>query len=1008
MTPLVRRARLALATLLVIVPALAGAQRVPRPKATQPKRPPVTAPGQQQHALPGDTSRARAGTDTTRDTTLVQWPEPDSVMRALMGRNDYTITRYLGDTVVFDASHAGLVIRAGEEKKVAVQRGDQVVVADSSIYYNDSTKIVYVRGQRIVLRDPGSGQADVVGTGSLEYNLRERSGRITNPTFAVNQNGQEWRIAASIGKPVLGDSAAGKQPAFYGRGGTLTSCTDSIPDYHFEFREVKKSSTNTLVARPAVLYIADIPVMWLPFIFQDTRSGRRSGILTPRFGLSDIVRNSPNYRREVDNIGYYFALSDYLDAQTWLDWRSSAGGTQNDPGWLKFNGQLGYNWLERHVQGSLASGYLRQRDGQTNLALTWTHRQEFSRYSSVNASVNYVTSTRLQRQTTFNPYAVIGTIASNVNFQQKIGAANLNFGASRTQHPGRDQVEQEYPKFNLTTGPLNLTPWLVWTPTASFSSRQQLHLDDNATLSTRFVPVGDSVVAMRLNRSRYTNTASFGTPIRIFGYDIGNQFRFTDDIANSPQKVGIIDVATGETRETRLFTQYRKTTIDWDPVVQLPPFMRSLFNITPSFGLQNAMGGPFWIRSPLTDNQWVHQSKRPTFSLAAAPSIYGFFPGFGPFTRIRHSLQPQISFSYAPGVTPDTNFLRAQNMSAKGYLGGLRQESINLGFSQNIEAKVRLPGDTSAEGSTKLTLLSMQFSGIGYDFERAHHTGRAISGLTTDRAGFSFTSDLLPGFNFRADYSLFQGSIQSDTATFSPYLEGLSAGMSWNQQQNPFVVLKRLFGRAMPVQGNDVPPGTTPAGEDQRYTQQLAAQPVAGQGSRGGAQFLPTPTQGFSASFQFSLGRQRPPRGGSGSNIADYDPTTACDPYKVPPYTSYEYNACIENARTQPVTGTVNDPIVQGATLYRIPPQIGLSGNINLQITPKWTGVWNTQYDFVRHEFASHTVSLVRDLHDWRAIFGFTKSPNGNFAFNFSIALKAEPDLKFDYNKATVRSSSGY
>ncbi len=55
-------------------------------------------------------------------------------------------------------------------------------------------------------------------------------------------------------------------------------------------------------------------------------------------------------------------------------------------------------------------------------------------------------------------------------------------------------------------------------------------------------------------------------------------------------------------------------------------------------------------------------------------------------------------------------------------------------------------------------------------------------------------------------------------------------------------------------------------------------------------------------------------------------------------------------------------------------------------------------------EFASQIVSLQRELHDWRAIFGFTQSPNGNFAFHFTIALKAEPDIKFDYNRATVRS----
>jgi hypothetical protein len=64
---------------------------------------------------------------------------------------------------------------------------------------------------------------------------------------------------------------------------------------------------------------------------------------------------------------------------------------------------------------------------------------------------------------------------------------------------------------------------------------------------------------------------------------------------------------------------------------------------------------------------------------------------------------------------------------------------------------------------------------------------------------------------------------------------------------------------------------------------------------------------------------------------------------------------------------------------------------------------WTTGYDFERHEFSDQNVSLQRDMHDGRALFGFTRAPNGNFAFSFFIALKAEPDLKFDYNRSTAR-----
>ena len=87
-----------------------------------------------------------------------------------------------------------------------------------------------------------------------------------------------------------------------------------------------------------------------------------------------------------------------------------------------------------------------------------------------------------------------------------------------------------------------------------------------------------------------------------------------------------------------------------------------------------------------------------------------------------------------------------------------------------------------------------------------------------------------------------------------------------------------------------------------------------------------------------------------------------------------------------------------------VPTQITLQGSTSFNITPKWAAQWQTTYDFQAHNFASQVVSLQRDLHDWRAIFSFTQSPTGSFGFTFFIALKAEPALKFNYDKQTFRS----
>ena len=95
---------------------------------------------------------------------------------------------------------------------------------------------------------------------------------VTNARFPVN-NGEMWYLEVNRAKVVDRQHRRQEFDAVRARGGSITSCDDSIPDYHFEYREAKRTGNNTIVARPAVLYIKDVPVMWLPFIFSDTRSG---------------------------------------------------------------------------------------------------------------------------------------------------------------------------------------------------------------------------------------------------------------------------------------------------------------------------------------------------------------------------------------------------------------------------------------------------------------------------------------------------------------------------------------------------------------------------------------------------------------------------------------------------------------------------------------------------------------------------------------------------------------
>jgi hypothetical protein len=202
------------------------------------------------------------------------------------------------------------------------------------------------------------------------------------------------------------------------------------------------------------------------------------------------------------------------------------------------------------------------------------------------------------------------------------------------------------------------------------------------------------------------------------------------------------------------------------------------------------------------------------------------------------------------------------------------------------------------------------------------------------------------------------------------------------------------------------PAGPPPAGglnADQQFANQIAQQPVAGMGSRN-TLFLAPVSRSWSASFNFSEARQRPPVGGT---VILADPTRYCAPYNDPTSASYNppaYALCIQQQSTTPTQDSPIPNTSAGGPVILNPPTSSLGSNIQFPLTDKWSASWRTTYNFQQHQFASQDVQLVRELHDWRAIFSFTQSPNGNFAFSFQIALTAEPDLKFNYNRGTYRS----
>jgi hypothetical protein len=208
------------------------------------------------------------------------------------------------------------------------------------------------------------------------------------------------------------------------------------------------------------------------------------------------------------------------------------------------------------------------------------------------------------------------------------------------------------------------------------------------------------------------------------------------------------------------------------------------------------------------------------------------------------------------------------------------------------------------------------------------------------------------------------------------------------------VALARLVGRRGPST-DEIVTDQNAVGEQSLVQTQVAAQRVAGPGSRTAPIGVPTAGAGWNLTLSYNETKSRPIRGG---NVVEFDPTTQCGGI-IDALTRFQCEQNALNGGGSGLGNTAGDTLFQGRQRVVYPPSRMIQAQTSFNVTPKWAAQWGTSYDLVRKEFGLHQVSLQRELHDWRAIFAFTQSPTGAFAFNFFISLIAQPDIKFDYNR---------
>jgi LptD protein len=897
----------------------------------------------------------------------------DSIATALMAMPGYSLTEYEAESAQFEAAERVLVLAAPDGGRARVIQEGLILEADTSITFDQNTGSMHTVGDATFTTPEG----DPVDAANMIYDLQQGRGSATSARTSWPMDGANWRVT--------GDMPFAAQDSTFMAHAQFTSCEIDDPHYHFETDEIKIVAGNVLVARGVKLYFADVAVAWLPFMAQSLTRGRRSGILTPRFSVNDIVSTSSGYRRRISNVGFYWAASEYFDALAAMDWFSET--------FFSLTGSMRYSFSRQFLEGDLALRRYWNQDGSTELGIDTRHSWEIDERTQLRISGRFISNNDFVRQNSFNPQEVTQSIDSEAGINRRFGWGSLSLSANRKQFLSDDRTEWLLPSANLSLSPITL----FRAPSSEASFYNNMTWSGSGGVRRNTVDRARPDTLTSLSQADVATMASFARSNLSVG-----ALTFSQSVdLNQRESMGVPDalLLLGDSANPADLivgapvSNVAEATLGWSAGLGYQQQLLGSTTITPRLSLSGSM-----FRSDTTSlaQNFVSAPSRMSFGAQLKTDIYGFFPGVGPFEAIRHKISPSIDYKWSPASAPSQ-----LQQDVFGSRALQPKNTISLSLTQTFEAKrrseeadsatmattdgsdaqsgigdSRTPGPVGADGvpadqpgatdragasaqgtdtgpqrvqtTPSVTLLAWRMSVIRYDFVQADSTGILLSGFETTRLSNQFSSDYLRGLSISMDHELFRDEIAQDgtllNRTFDPHLALVNLGFSLGSTSGIFRWLTGGSG------DDDAPPPEEPDNSQplqfDGVTDESSIVPVSGRdrdvptSSRGGS------SGGWNASLSYSLQRPR---------VAN----------------------------------------------VQVMSQM-LSGTVRLQPTVNWSVSWRTAYDLEAGRFNDHSIRLTRDLHRWQANFDFLQTATGNWTFRFEVSLLDNRDLKFDYNQRNL------
>nr|WP_299484958.1 putative LPS assembly protein LptD [uncultured Allomuricauda sp.] len=463
--------------------------------------------------------------------------------------------------------------------------------------------------------------------------------------------------------------------------GKLTTSKDTVdPDYYIRVRKAKFVPKKKIIAGFSNIYIVDVPTpVALPFAYFPLTTGRVAGLLFPTFG------NDPQRGYFLQNGGYYFPISDYVDLSLTGDFYTN--------GSYGFRGQSIYTKRYK-FRGNINFNY-------ENLIQSQKGFDDFSRTSNYNIRIQHTQDPKSNPNSRFSASVNLGSSQFFTNSLNQINRNNsqTNTFASSISY---SKTFPEYPSVNASL-----------TLTHTQNSRTQAIQMSLPTLQASMERIFPFAKRDGIKKGIIQNIN--------FQYDVNAQNSITTTEEDFFTSKMFEDARIGARHRIPLSTNFKVAKYMSVSLSGSYEDVWTLETVSRRFDEEE--------QAVVTDTiPGFDRFNRYNLGASIGTTLYGTV-NFGEDRKIqaiRHVIRPSISYSYAPsfeqfyetytdGDGDDVQYTPFEtSIYGRPSLG--KSNSIGFSLQNTLEAKVR-DKDSTATEPRKVSILSNLTLNASYNFE---------------------------------------------------------------------------------------------------------------------------------------------------------------------------------------------------------------------------------------------------------------------------------------------------